>query len=110
MEEKIKQRRKPLIDIDKDMDIAYIGNSPTNENTISFDLDEDIVAHVDINEKRIIGFTIIHFEKFTEKLQNENLKKKLINIRTEENIKVINEYIINHYKNTDSPIFSFIFP
>ena len=89
MEKKVKNNRKaPIIDINKKMDIAYVGICPTTTSTIGIDLNEDIVAHYDVKKKEVIGFTIIHWDQYRQKLY---LKEK-----AKESVKAINDYILKH--------------
>ncbi|MBU2495574.1 MAG: hypothetical protein ABIK20_07570 [Candidatus Omnitrophota bacterium] len=53
MEKKVKNNKKvPIININKKMDIAYVGICPTTTATIGIDLNEDIIAHYDVKKRR----------------------------------------------------------
>ncbi|MFN4227838.1 MAG: DUF2283 domain-containing protein [Candidatus Ratteibacteria bacterium] len=82
--------KKIIMEINKEMDIAYIG-LPTNSSTVGIDLDEDITLHFDTKKREIIGITILHWERFKKKLE---LKE-----RAKENIKAITEYVLKKYSN-----------
>lgn len=88
MEKKINNRKTPIIDINEKMDIAYVGICLTNSPTIGIDLNEDIIAHYDVKKKEVIGFTIIHWNQYSQKLY---LKEK-----AKESVKAINDYILKH--------------
>jgi hypothetical protein len=89
MGEKVKNAKKRMIhDIDEELDIAYVG-FPTNEHTVGIEIDEDIVAHMDVDKKKIIGFTITHLERFR--------KKMYLKERAKESVKEINEYILKNF-------------
>lgn len=102
MEKKVKNNRKtPIIDINKKMDIAYVGICPTKDPTIGIDLNEDITAHYDVKKKEVIGFTIIHWNQYSQKLY---LKEK-----AKESVKAINDYILKHCPTIPLPT-SILFP
>lgn len=96
MGEKIKNTKNKMIkDIDEELDIAYVG-FPTNEHTIGIEIDEDIVAHMDVDKKEIIGFTITHLERFR--------KKMYLKERAKESVKEINDYILKNFPRIKIPI------
>ena len=89
-----KAGKKVLFDVDENLDTAYIG-LPTDKYAIGVDIDEDIMAHLDIRQNKIIGFTITHWNRFKEKVY---LKK-----RAQENVQIINNYVLKHYPRISIP-------
>ena len=102
MEKGIKKIKKTSgLDINEKMDIAYVGICPTTNLTIGIDVDDNITAHYDIKKKEVTGFTIIHWNRFRQRLY---LKEK-----AKESVKAINDYILKHYSTITLPI-SVVFP
>jgi len=87
----MEKRGKIIFEIDEKNDIAYIGLS-TNSSTIGIDVDEDITIHFDTKERKIIGFTILPWKRFTRKLE---LKE-----RARKNVEIITDYILKNYSNS----------
>ena len=96
-----KRKKRIILEIDREADIAYIG-LPTNSSTIGIDLDEDITLHFDTKKRKIIGITILHWEKFKKKLELRKIAKG--------SVKAITEYILKKYSNLPVlPIYPTIF-
>lgn len=96
----MKNGKKALVEVNETLDVAYIGISPTTPSTIGIDLDKDIVAHVDVKRRTVIGFSIVHWKEFKQKLY---LKE-----RAKESVRAINDYILKHYPTIPIPTSVFL--
>ena len=92
--EKRKKEKKIIIDVDEELDTTYIG-LPTTKGSVGVEIDEDIIVHLNVRKREIIGFTILHWNRFKKKME---LKK-----RAKDSVKAINEYIMKNYPTIHLP-------
>jgi len=62
--EKIKEEG---IFIDINNDTMYFG-FPTTKDSVGVEVCEDIIVHLDIEKEEVVGFTILHWNKFKKKI------------------------------------------